>query len=301
MKKMVKVVRLGAMVAMFAASLSFSSCAQSCTPAKGEEQQKQEEETPAPVEYDVYLLIGQSNMAGRGAMLEGDDAPIEGAWLLNAQDVPEPAAAPMNRHSTIRKGIKMQAINPAWSFAKEVAAKSENPVLIVCNARGATTLGMWLKGAAERTYSQKEGDDEWLWGQPIPNHFNEAVRRCKEAMKYGKLKGIIWHQGCGNSQPNTVGSYLPALKKFVRDLRAELGVGTEVPFIAGEIYYGYVNAQYFNPVIRQIGDYVEGGYWVSAEGCTANSDNVHFDRAGQILLGERYAAKLFEVLNEEAK
>ena len=283
------------LVALCAAIMSFCSCAPAGNTPEGEgEGEDNKEQT-----YDVYLLIGQSNMAGRGVMLPGDEAPIEGAWLLNAQDVPEPACAPMNRHSTIRKGVTMQGINPAWSFAKEVAAKSENPVLIVCNARGATTLGMWLKGAAERYYSEKEGDDKWLWGQPIPNHFNEAVRRCKEAMKYGELKGIIWHQGCGNSQPGTVGSYLPALKKFVRDLRAELGVGVEVPFIAGEIYHGYVNAQYFNPVIQQIGDYVEGGYWVSAEGCTANSDNVHFSREGQILLGERYAAKLFEVL--EAK
>ena len=42
-----------------------------------------------------------------------------------------------------------------------INAKSENPVLIVCNARGATTLGMWLKTAAERYYSEKEGDDKW--------------------------------------------------------------------------------------------------------------------------------------------
>ena len=286
------------LVAIIAAFICSVSCAPARTPSGAGEDNGGENDAKLE-NCDVYLLIGQSNMAGRGDMLPGDEAPIEGAWLLNAQDEPEPACAPMNRYSTIRKRIGMQGLNPAWSFAKEVAAKSENPVLIVCNARGATTLGMWLKGAAERYYSDKEGDDKWLWGQPIPNHFNEAVRRCKEAMKYGELKAIIWHQGCGNSQQNTVGSYLPALKNFVRDLRAELGVGTEVPFIAGEIYHGYQNAQYFNPVIQQIGDYVEGGYWVSAEGCTANIDNVHFDRAGQILLGERYAAKLFEVL--EAK
>ncbi|MBR3681881.1 MAG: hypothetical protein IKL67_00515 [Tidjanibacter sp.] len=287
------------LVAVCAAILSFFSCAHTRVNGNARGESKAEENVAQQQQYDVYLLIGQSNMAGRGAMVDGDEAAIEGAWLLNGHDQPEPAKAPMNRHSTIRKGIRMQGINPAWSFAKEVAAKSENPVLIVCNARGATTLGMWLKDAKVRYYSKKEGDDQWLWGEPMPNHFNEAVRRCKEAMKYGTLKGIIWHQGCGNSQPSVVDGYLPLLKNFVRDLRAELGVGAEVPFIAGEIYHGYVNAQYFNPVIQQIGDYVEGGYWVSAEGCTANSDNVHFDRAGQILLGERYAAKLFEVL--EAK
>ena len=290
--------RKSLLVAIFAAFICLVSCAPMRTSNSGATRKGAQVEQTAKT-YDVYLLIGQSNMAGRGVVEAGDEAPIEGAWLLNGEDKPEPACAPMNRYSTIRKGIKMQGINPAWSFAKEVAAKSDKPVLIVCNARGATTIGMWQKDAAERLYSKKEGDDEWLWGQPMPNHFDEAVRRCKEAMKYGTLKGIIWHQGCGNSQPNRVGDYLPALKVFVRDLRAALGVGEEIPFIAGEIYYGYKNAPYFNPVIRQIGDYVEGGYWVSAEGCTANRDEVHFDRAGQILLGERYAEKLLEVLGME--
>ena len=92
------------LVALCAAIMSFCSCAPAGNTPEGEgEGEGNKEQT-----YDVYLLIGQSNMAGRGVMLPGDEAPIEGAWLLNAQDVPEPACAPMNRHSTIRKGVTMQ-------------------------------------------------------------------------------------------------------------------------------------------------------------------------------------------------
>ena len=55
-------------------------------------------------EYDVYLLIGQSNMAGRGTLLPTDTLqPLEGVWLLNAEGQPEPAVAPLNKYSTIRK------------------------------------------------------------------------------------------------------------------------------------------------------------------------------------------------------
>ena len=58
--------------------------------------------------YDVYLLIGQSNMAGRGEMTEADKIPMEGVWLLDAEGNIVPATAPLNRYSTIRKKAGVQ-------------------------------------------------------------------------------------------------------------------------------------------------------------------------------------------------
>ena len=276
--------KLAIIVALVLASVALTSCGN---------------EADVPQNCDIYLLIGQSNMAGRAELTEADNEPLEGVWLLNGEDVPEPAHAPMNRYSTIRKRIGMQGYNLGNTFAEVVGAKSENPVLIVCNARGGSSLNMWLKDAKDLTFSKKDGDDEHLWGQPMPRPFDEAVRRCKEAMKYGTLKAIIWHQGGSDSSEKAVKVYLPKLQIFVNDLREALGVGAEVPFIAGELYHGHRNSLTFNPMICHIGDYVEEGYWVSAEGCTVKSDNLHFDRAGLNLLGERYAAKLFEVLGIE--
>ena len=37
--------------------------------------------------------------------------------------------------------------------------------------------------------------------------YAEAVRRAKEGLKYGKLKGVLWHQGEGNSGSGKVGKY----------------------------------------------------------------------------------------------
>ena len=39
-------------------------------------------------DYDIYLCIGQSNMAGRGDMAPGDDAVLEGVFLLDSLGVP---------------------------------------------------------------------------------------------------------------------------------------------------------------------------------------------------------------------
>lgn len=250
-------------------------------------------------EYDVFLLIGQSNMAGRGEIYSEDTGAIDGVWILDGKDRVIPADVPLNRHSTVRKAYGMQGMNPAYGFAKRVAARTGRKILLVVNARGATAIEQWMKDAPdEYRYAAKAGDDADKEGLAIPSLYGEAVRRGREGMKYGTLRAVLWHQGEGNSGKTASARYLEKLGKFVNDLRADLGVGAEVPFIAGEICRDYKNAPYFNPEISRIGSKIENAHCVSAEGCGSNADRVHFSREGQILLGERYADKVLETVYE---
>ena len=242
-------------------------------------------------QYDVYLFIGQSNMAGRGEILPQDTAAIPHAFILDGNDEIVPAKAPLNLYSTIRKRVGMQKINPAFNFARIVAGKSKNDMLMVVNARGGSALDEWLKGAPAGTFSLSETDDPELDGQPMPPFYDEAVRRARIAMQHGKLKAIIWHQGCSDSGPMAVRTYMDKLEGFVADLRSDLGVGEEVPFIAGELPYFFSGSRFFNPMIRTIEEHVPNSAWVSAEGCPGNADSLHFNREGQMILGQRYAEK----------
>lgn len=63
--------------------------------------------------FHVYLLIGQSNMAGRAPIAETETAPMQGVYLLNGEDKWEPASNPLNRYSTIRKDLKTM---DRWHF-----------------------------------------------------------------------------------------------------------------------------------------------------------------------------------------
>ena len=257
-------------------------------------------EVDTNVTYDIFLCIGQSNMSGfGGTMLEEDKEPIANAYQLDNNGEVIPAAAPLNFFSSVRKKMELQQVNPAFQFAKDVAPKNANPILIVGNARGGTSIHQWQKDANPIVFSQDGNDDSWLWGITVGNLFDEAVRRCKQAMEYGELKAILWHQGGGDSNENASARYLDDLKEFVDDLREALGVGAEVPFIAGELYHGHKNSEYFNPVIQTVGDHIEGCYWVSAEGVTVGPDGIHFDRKGQILFGGRYAAKYLEIVEAQ--
>ena len=53
----------------------------------------------------VFLMIGQSNMAGRAKMLEEDKNPLEGVQLLNADSKWEQAANPLNRYAALRRAF----------------------------------------------------------------------------------------------------------------------------------------------------------------------------------------------------
>lgn len=226
--------------------------------------------------YDVYLLLGQSNMAGRGSMLPEDTVEIiDGVWLLNAEGVPEPAVSPLNKYSSIRKEIGMQQICPGDRFSEEMYKATGRKILLVVNARGGSSLSEWMKDSPEQDY------------------FEEAVKRAGQAAGYGKIKAVLWHQGESDSGRSDV--YLDSLVVFVSDLRKAIG-DESVPFIAGEIAHWTDNADTFNEMISHISGRIPNSFYVSSEGCTPLKDvsDPHFSRNGQMLLGHRYACKVLE-------
>lgn len=229
-------------------------------------------------DYDVYLLIGQSNMAGRGIM-EAEDTlnAIDGVWLLGPEGTPVPATAPLNRYSTIRKEIGMQQIGPGNSFSAEMHKATGRKILLVVNARGGSSL------------------DEWMPWNKETGYFGAAVERTRQAMRYGELKAVLWHQGESDSgRPDT---YLDSLSVFVRGLRDSLDVGN-VPFVAGEVGHWTANADAFNGKLSHISEYIPSSDYVSSEGCSMLKDvsDPHFSRDGQLLLGRRYASKVLEMI-----
>lgn len=226
-------------------------------------------------DYDVFLLIGQSNMAGRGSLVSGDESVFDpNVFLLDAQDMVVPATNPLNQYSTIRKEVS-QGIGPGFSFSKKIAAATGRKVLLVVNARGGSTVYQWQPGNTSKYYE-------------------EAVRRTKRALRYGKLKGILWHQG--EDDRNRASTYMSSLKTLVDALREDLEA-PDVPFVAGEIAHWFEGTSEFNNVISGIKDIIDNSDYVSSEGCTwlRDSSDPHFSREGQILLGERYAEKILSM------
>ncbi|MFK7849876.1 MAG: sialate O-acetylesterase [Akkermansiaceae bacterium] len=212
----------------------------------------------------VYLLIGQSNMAGRAPFTEKEAAAIPRCFLLNGEDTWEAATNPLNRYSTIRKGLGMQKMNPGYSFSKKMLEVNPDISLgLVVNAKGGTKIEQWEKGT---------------------KFYKEAIRRAKAAQETGTLKGILWHQGeSNNGNPD---GYLEKLTKLVEDLRDDLGA-PNLPFVAGQIKgEGSINQQ-----IAQLPEKLEATGFASSEDLNTY-DRWHFDAESAKLLGERYAEQM---------
>ncbi|MBR5175293.1 MAG: sialate O-acetylesterase [Bacteroidales bacterium] len=221
--------------------------------------------------YDVYLLIGQSNMAGRGEMLEEDFLPMEGIYLLDTTGKIVPATSPINKYSTIRKDLSLQGYSLGVSFAQAMHERNGRPVLLVVNARGGTAINSWEEGSL---------------------YYNEAVRRARQAMRYGKLKAILWHQGesdANEANEATLPLYPSKFKRLAKALRRDLG---NVRIIMGEANYSYAKVGLINPELHRAAKKVRRCTIVSAEGCEIKPDHLHFSREGSRILGLRYAEAL---------
>ena len=84
-----------------------------------------------PSTFDLYVCIGQSNMAGRATLTPEVMDTLQNVYLLNDKGNFEPAVNPLNRYSTVRKDLSMQRLGPAYGFAKEMARQTKRPVGLV--------------------------------------------------------------------------------------------------------------------------------------------------------------------------
>lgn len=222
-------------------------------------------------DLDVYLLIGQSNMAGRAHLQKEDMGEIPGVYLFNAYDQWGVARNPLNRYSSIRKEFGMQQLNLGYTFAKSMRqADPSRHIGLVVNARGGTSIKQWAKGT---------------------EFYKEALRRAQAAQKTGVLKGILWHQGEQDAQD---AQYLDKLRTLITDLRNDLGEPT-LPFVAGQIN----NVELINKQIKKLPAAVPYTGFASSEGLHA-MDRWHFDTESMKLLGKRYAEEMLKIHARQA-
>ena len=242
---------------------------------------KPSNDTIPDVEYDLYLLLGQSNMVGYAPLEEKDTAAIRGVWLLNDKGEIIPATSPINRFSTIRfMGQTYYGLGS--SFSKRVRHQTGRYILLVSNARGGSAIAEWQK---ESTY----------------NFYSESVRRTKQALAHPgvKLKAILWHQGESDcTRPEFEDYWYSHLSKMVEDFRADFG-NPELPIVIGQTYAGASYADKMNPVMEKVSDYISFSSWVSSEGCADLGDAIHFSRDGYDLIGARYADEIIKLCYPE--
>ena len=224
--------------------------------------------------WDIYLVIGQSNMAGRAEIRQEDQQVIDNVYLYTGISIMpwEAAKNPMNKYSSIRKNIEMQRLGPSYSFAQSMHEATPNKKIgLVVNAKGGTRIAQWLPGT---------------------KFFSDAVSRTRIALKSGTLKGIIWHQGESDSDEIRRNLYLGRLEELVHGLR-EAFDAPNLPFVLGEVY-ATEKREPINIILSKVPGFIKNTALVSSAG-TSTPDDTHFDAPSAILMGQRYAEKMLEL------
>jgi len=232
-------------------------------------------------EMDLYLCIGQSNMAGYAPMDEtkGDLLPMDNVYLLNTQNMFEQAYNPLNKYSTVAAESSKIELGPSYSFAQTIKTRTEAPVGLIVNARGGSSIQNWTKGGT---------------GDAKDTLYLPTITRALEAQKWGTFKGVLWHQGEANK--GELSDYMTRLQQLVSDLRGDLN-DPELLFIAGQIGQFGLNVDNFNNLITSISSHITNADWVSSENLgNITGDNNHFNREAAIELGKRYARKVSDKL-----
>lgn len=215
-------------------------------------------------DMQVFLLIGQSNMAGRGAVEAADRVAHPRVFVLTRELMWAPAVDPLHWDKPERVGTGL-----GKTFGETLAEAEPGAAIgLVPAAYGGSAL------------------DEWAPGQP---HYANAVTRARAAMQRGRLAGILWHQGEADSAPERAATYAPRFAAMIARLRADLGA-PDVPVIVGETGRFRANGGEINAVLATLPDRVPGCAFVSAEGLTHQGDKLHFDATSFRELGRRYAA-----------
>lgn len=211
----------------------------------------------------LFLLIGQSNMAGRGVVELQDKVPHPRVFMLTKELAWVPAVDPVHfdKPEIIGTGL-------ASTFARVLADADPTAVIgLVPAAFGGSALKEWTPGAP---------------------HYVNAVTRAKEAMKHGKLAGILWHQGEDDSKPELAATYAVRFAKMIAQLRADLDAG-DVPVLVGETGRFRPNGAAINAALATVPEHVPRCVFVPADGLTDKGDRLHFDSPALRELGRRYA------------
>ena len=225
-----------------------------------------------------FLLIGQSNMAGRGFY---DEAPE-----IDSKNI-----------KILRNGrwqAMFRPVNPDRSFsgvclAEYFAEKYKEDFgvevgLIPC-ADGRTSIDQWCEGGLL---------------------FDHACYMAELASRTSTIAGVLWHQGEADCPDDRYPVYQEKLEKVMEALRRKTGLN-DVPFLLGALgdYLKdnqhkdiFKNAGKINQAIKNVADKNEMMAYVPATGLTSNPDYLHFNAASLKEFGLRYYEEYLKIYDK---
>lgn len=201
-----------------------------------------EAKLPCPIDADIWVLAGQSNMQGAGIVSEKQELDhrivmlnMDNRWMTAEEPVHRlfESAAPIHKELVVQgwnitsdqfEKIKEQSksqpqggVGPGLFFAKHILENTNRSVALIPCAHGGTSMAQWDPAL-------KDQGDNSLYGAMI-NRIN---------LVGGKVKGVLWYQG--ESETNVEGNkvYREKLGNLIDAIRRDTGQ-PDLPLIMVQI------------------------------------------------------------------
>lgn len=226
-----------------------------------------------------FLMIGQSNMAGRGDLCDVEPIDNDLCFMYRIarwDKMVEPINVDKRADSEFAPGVSLGA-----SFADAYAKHFKSSVGLIPCASGGTTVEQWMPG----------GD-----------LFDNAVFTSRLAMRTSRLGGILWHQGESDSYPFMPEVYGEKFLIIMKSLREALGI-PDLPIVIGELsekitdrWMASKTAHLMNGLFHSLAAELPFCAVADARDLDVKCDGIHFTAQSQRILGQRYFEKYLSLL-----
>ncbi len=242
---------------------------------------KVEEKVLVPPSKDkvwVFILAGQSNMAGRGQVSPQDTLSNPRIFALNKQGELIQAKEPLHFYDGPLTGLDC-----GLSFGEALLRKvpKDVSIILVPTAVGGSAITQWLEDLPHKEVH-------------LLSNFTEKVAI---AQRYGQLKGILWHQGESDATEALVSGHLDRMHQLFAKFRTITGA-PELPIVLGELGSFSTNVLW-SDINRELYVYTTEdphAAIIKTKDLKHKGDQVHFDADGQRKMGQRYAKKMWKML-----
>lgn len=224
----------------------------------------------------IFIMAGQSNMAGRGFVEPRDTLTDSRILAIDRNGQLILAKEPLNLNEP-----SMVGLDCGMSFARAMLkhVPKDISILVLHTAVGGSSIQKWIDDSIHREV-------------PLLTNFKQRVQQAKQ---YGEVKGILWHQGESDANEKGIPVYTANLKKLFDQFRTICG-DPSLPIVMGELGYfsqtSHASFMSINALMHQYKQMDSDAAVVSAKRLDHKGDFLHFNTVGQRKLGVRYA-KIF--------
>jgi len=236
-------------------------------------------EIPKKENVWVFIMAGQSNMAGRGVVEPEDTVSNKRILCINKNGEMILAKEPLHWYEPERTGLDC-----GLSFGKTIIKKIPDSIsiLIIPTAIGGSSIGQWLNDSLYRNVKL----------------LSNFLAKVEIARQNGIIKGILWHQGESDANETNIPLYKQRLGQLFSKFRAAIG-NDALPVILGELGSFSDNPVNFSLINKAIHEYAaedKNCSVISTADLKDKGDHLHFDSKGQRMMGRRFAEAYLKML-----